>query len=191
MIMIRTFIAIELNNENSLELISSVTDRLKKNQKKLKVVEPKNLHLTVKFLGNVAESEAPLIYQVVERVNEKVFNKKSVQFHLKGIGQFNKYSVIWVKLLGDVKFLQDIKKNLEDALYNELKTPKDTRASFKPHLTIARLKKDKIDYKNLNAFKNLLEEYKETEFGVITMSKMALKKSELTPQGPIYTDLVF
>lgn len=189
--MIRTFIAIELNNENSLELISSVTDRLKKNQKKLKVVEPKNLHLTVKFLGNVAESEAPLIYQVVERVNEKVFNKKSVQFHLKGIGQFNKYSVIWVKLLGDVKFLQDIKKNLEDALYNELKTPKDTRASFKPHLTIARLKKDKIDYKNLNAFKNLLEEYKETEFGVITMSKMALKKSELTPQGPIYTDLVF
>ncbi len=189
--MIRAFIAIELRDQKSIELISKSTERLKKNQKNLKVVEPENLHLTLKFLGDVVEHDAPNIYRVVERLNKQFFDEQSVQYRLNGIGQFNKYSVIWVNLLGDIKFLQDVKDALENALYNEIKIPKDERSKFKPHLTVARLKKNKIDYKTFNAFKKFFGENKELDLGEFNMSGMKLKKSDLTPQGPIYTDLVY
>ncbi|MFX1233637.1 MAG: 2'-5' RNA ligase family protein, partial [Promethearchaeota archaeon] len=51
--MIRTFIAIELKDETTIQKILSFNERLKQNQPKIKFVEPKNLHITVKFLGNI------------------------------------------------------------------------------------------------------------------------------------------
>ena len=51
--MIRAFIAIELKDKDTIEKIASFSSRLKQNQPKVKLVEPVNLHITVKFLGNI------------------------------------------------------------------------------------------------------------------------------------------
>ena len=96
-----------------------------------------------------------------------------------------------IKMVSPELFLQKIKGSIENALNNELKIERDRRMEFKPHLTIGRLKKQRIDYKTFDSFKNLMAENKNLEFGSFKISQIKLKKSELTPRGPIYSDLEF
>ena len=190
--MIRTFIAIELKNQATIEKIIKFSQRLKQNQQKLKLVEPQNLHFTIKFLGNIREDLAPQVYTLIEEdINTLLFKGETFKYVLKGVGQFNRFSVIWINLLGDIAFLQNIKNELEQKLNQNLAIPKDTRQEFRPHLTIARLNKKRINYKTFDVFKKLVNENKNTEFGNFEINNISLKKSTLTPQGPIYTDLVF
>lgn len=190
--MIRAFIAIELNNGITIEKIKSFSARLQQNQPKLKVVKPENLHITMKFLGNISESLAPKIYRILkEEINENMFQGKIFEYKLKGVGQFNKFSVLWIKLIGDIQFLQEIKDSIEQLLVEKLNIERDKRTQFKPHLTIGRLKKDKINYQTFSALKNLIYENKNLEFGPFTVDQVKLKKSVLTAKGPIYSDLVY
>ena len=92
---------------------------------------------------------------------------------------------------GDIQFLQKIKDNIEALLNQKLKIEKDKRTKFTPHLTIGRLKPNKINYKNFESFKKLIHEHKNYEFGHFKISNVKLKKSDLTPKGPIYSDLEF
>ncbi|MBY8985604.1 MAG: RNA 2',3'-cyclic phosphodiesterase [Candidatus Lokiarchaeota archaeon] len=190
--MIRSFIALELKEKGTIENISSFATRLKKNQTNLKLVKPENLHMTVKFLGNISESLAPKIYDILKtEINEKFFQDKEFKYYLKGVGQFNRFSVIWVKLVGDISFLQTIKDSIEDLLNTRLTVDRDKRTQFKPHLTIGRLRKEKINYKTFDIFKKLINENKNKEFGDFNISQIKLKKSVLTSQGPHYSDLEF
>jgi 2'-5' RNA ligase len=190
--MIRSFIAIELKNKDTIEKINSFSQRLKQNQPKFKIVEPKNLHITMKFLGNIPEHLPPKIYVILQKeINEKLFQGKTLKYVLKGAGQFNKFSVIWIRIIGNIQFLQKVKDTIEERLFNELKIERDKRKKFKPHLTIGRLKKDRINYKTFDIFKKLINENKDLEFGEFPIYKVKLKKSQLTPSGPIYSDLVF
>jgi len=185
--MIRSFIALELNDQETIEKIQSFGKRLISNQPSIKLVEPQNLHMTVKFLGNIEESLAPKIYKILkEEINEKIFQDNIYEFKLKGIGQFRKFSVIWIKLIGNIQFLQNIKDNIESLLNQKLKIEKDKRTQFTPHLTMGRLKPNKINYKNFENFKKLLNENKNLEFGPFNIRDVKLKKSVLTPKGPIY-----
>lgn len=190
--MIRSFIALELLDKETIENIVSFSSRIKQNQGKLKIVEPENLHLTVKFLGNISEIQAPKIYSILkEDVNKTLFNGRSIKYKLRGVGQFNKYSVLWIKLVGEVQFLQIIKDTIENLLYKKLNIPLDRRTQFKPHLTIGRLKRDKINYKTFDALKNLINDNKNLDFGVFNISQVKLKKSVLAQKGPVYSDLVY
>jgi len=191
-IMIRAFIAIELKNQDTIEKIKSFSSRLKQNQVKLKLVEPANLHMTVKFLGNIQDSVAPEIYAVLEKeINSDMFQGNKFDYVLKGVGQFNRYSVIWIKLNGNISFLQRIKDRIESSLFEKLKIARDKRSVFKPHLTIGRLKKDKINYKTFDTLKKIMNDNKNLEFGSFSIHGVKLKKSVLTPKGPIYSDLIY
>lgn len=190
--MIRSFIALELEDQDTIEKIIAFGNRLKVNQPKLKLVEPQNLHMTIKFLGNIEDSLAPKIYTILmEEINERIFQGKTYEFKLIGTGQFRRYSVLWIKLKGDIQLLQNIKDKVENQLEKDLKIQKDKRSEFTPHLTIARMKSNKINYKNFEIFKKIINDHKNYEYGSFNISKIKLKKSNLTPQGPIYSDLVF
>ena len=189
---IRSFIAMELEDPETINKIQAFYPRLKQNQQDLKTVKPENLHMTVKFLGNIPEPLAQKIYKILrEEINEDLFQGKTLEYRLKGVGQFNKYSILWIKLVGNVQFLQIVKDTIENSLNEKLNIEKDKRTKFKPHLTIGRLKKNKINYKTFDSFKNLIQENKDLEFGTFTINQIKLKKSVLTPTGPIYSDLVF
>ncbi|MHA2006453.1 MAG: RNA 2',3'-cyclic phosphodiesterase [Promethearchaeota archaeon] len=190
--MIRSFIALELKNKDTIEKIKSFSSRLKQNQPKLKLVKPENLHMTVKFLGNIPETLGPKIYAILyENINQELFQGKIFKYYLKGVGQFNRFSVLWVRLVGDIEFLQNIKDSTERLLFERLKIDHDRRQQFKPHLTIGRLRKERINHKTFDIFKKIINENKNTEFGEFTIEGIKLKKSELTPTGPIYSDLVY
>lgn len=190
--MVRAFIAIELKDQGTIDEIISFTSRLKSNQPKIKIVEPQNLHITLKFLGDITESIASKIYSILqENINTEMVQGEEYDFRLKGVGQFNKYSILWVKLVGNIPFLQSIKDNIENLLFKDLKIERDKRTKFKPHLTIGRLKKNKIDYKTFDVLKKLISENNDHEFGLFNIREVKLKKSVLTPKGPIYSDLVY
>ena len=94
--MIRSFIALELEDQETIEKIIAFGNRLKANQPNLKLVEPENLHMTVKFLGNIEEALAPKIFKILkEEINEDLLQNKKYEYKLKGVGQFRKFSVIW------------------------------------------------------------------------------------------------
>jgi 2'-5' RNA ligase len=192
MTMIRSFIAMELEDSETIKNIQAFYPRLLQNQQNLKTVKPENLHMTVKFLGNIPESLAPKVYNILRKnINEDLFQGKTLEYRLKGVGQFNKYSVLWIKLVGNVQFLQNVKDVIEKSLNEKLDIERDKRTKFKPHLTIGRLKKNKVNYKNIDSFRNLIQDNKDFDFGRFSINKVKLKKSVLTPQGPIYSDLVY
>jgi 2'-5' RNA ligase len=189
---IRAFIAFELKEEETIKNLSQFVEKLKQHQPKMKAVEPENFHLTVKFLGNIEETQAKKIYEIIENdINNVYFKEGEKQYRLKGTGQFNRYSTIWVKLRGDTQVLQEIKDILEELLKRELNIQKDRRKEFKAHLTIGRLKSNKINYKNFDTFKGIIKEQKNLDFGEFKIDKLLLKKSDLTPKGPIYTTLTY
>ncbi|MBY9004516.1 MAG: RNA 2',3'-cyclic phosphodiesterase [Candidatus Lokiarchaeota archaeon] len=190
--MIRAFIAIELKDPKTLDNIQTFSSRIKQNQPRVKLVKPENLHLTIKFLGDIKEELAPQIFSFIkDEINLKMFKGQTLDYSLKGVGQFNKFTVLWIMMKGDIQFLQNVKETVEEGLYTGLKIPKDKRIQFKPHLTIGRLRKEKIDYKNLTSLKNIFNENNTRDFGPFTINQVKLKKSVLTPQGPIYSDLKY
>ena len=73
----------------------------------------------------------------------------------------------------------------------KLDLPFDKRQQFKPHLTIGRLRKERINYKTIDTFKRLINDNRSFEFGEFNINQVKLKKSELTPRGPLYSDLVY
>ena len=189
---IRSFIAIELEDENTIANIVDFSKKIKRNQDKLKVVKPENLHMTLKFLGNIPESLAPKIYEIINKeINLKAFQGRTFEYLLKGVGEFNKFSVIWIKLGGDLQFLQTIKDKIEDSLNVNLNIEREKRTKFKPHLTIGRLKKNKINFKTFESFKKIIKDNRDLSFGSFKVNKVKLKMSVLTPNGPIYSDLVY
>ncbi|MFW9821400.1 MAG: 2'-5' RNA ligase family protein, partial [Candidatus Thorarchaeota archaeon] len=121
----------------------------------------------------------------------KHFQGEEFRYFLKGVGQFNRFSVIWIKMVGDISFLQKLKDTVEDLLNSRLHIDRDKRTQFKPHLTIGRLKKQRINYKTFEIFKNLINENKSKEFGTFNINQIKLKKSVLSSQGPQYSDLEY
>jgi 2'-5' RNA ligase len=189
---IRSFISIDLEDEETKQNIISFQNRLEKIQPGLKPIVPENLHLTVKFLGNIRESTAPKIYRIIQsKVNEKLFRGQELTYTVEGTGQFRNYGIIWLGVKGDMDFLQDVKDTIENNLSSQLKIKKDKYRDYKPHLTIARLKKKRIDYDRFDELKQAVKDKRNYEFGPFTMNQVKLKKSKLTPQGPIYSDLTY
>lgn len=178
---IRCFIAIELSEEikNTLAKIES---ELQRNIQGVKWVNPDNIHLTLKFLGQI-EKEA--IEEIKKILDEITATARPFKIRLSQIGAFpnpNQPRVIWVGIDDGTKESSHLANLIEEKIV-PLGIEKEDRA-FHPHLTLARIKflKDKSSVKN--AFASLKVPQVE-----MTAAKIALFQSTLTPEGPIYTVL--
>ncbi len=177
--MVRAFVAIGLNEEIRQKLIS-VQGSLP--AAGLKLVEPENIHLTLKFLGEVPEEK---IVDVTKNLESAVSGVQKFNTRIKGIGVFQSLRnmrVIWAGVDEGREKIIEIQRKIDSSLKNLGFVLDD---SFHPHATIARVKfvKDKV---------NLVESIKERtneDFGLVEVSGIELKQSKLTPQGPIYSTL--
>ena len=172
----RAFIAIEISNE---DVISSVKNLQSKINISARPVESENFHFTLQFLGEISED---LSQKIIRALHTIKFSSFSV--NLKGLGAFpNPKSprIIWIGT--DVKggkMLIHLAKKVEKVLEPFGLFPDK---SFKPHITIFRIKKKIADItKEMDA-------QKMEEFGWQKVTSIKFKKSELTSNGPIYTDL--
>jgi 2'-5' RNA ligase len=178
---IRCFIAIELSQEIK-ETLGKIESELQKSVSGVKWVKPDNIHLTLKFLGNVDEGTVENIKKIM---NEVAKDAKPFKMKLSQAGAFPSPSrprVIWVGI-DDENKKSSHSVNLIEEKVSSLGIEKENRA-FHPHLTLARVKflKDKSSVQN--AFVSL--KVPSTE---MTAAKITLFQSKLTPQGSIYTAL--
>jgi 2'-5' RNA ligase len=175
--LIRTFIAVELD--------PSFTEKIRELQDifsdfDLKFVDPELVHITLKFLGNVEESRISSLSAVLDSITCEPFEAK-----VGGLGVFPKPlnpKVLWLGATGNFRALHNNVKNLLEPF----KFEKDDR-EFTAHATLARIKFLKREQKN--AFISILKELKDIEIGTMWVNKVFLKKSTLTPKGPIYETL--
>lgn len=168
----RCFIAIELPEECKTEL--------KQAQSKLKGAKlrpVKDFHLTLKFLGEIQPDKVGRTKNILKNVN---FNKINCELDRIGVFPNNqKPRVVWVGIKPEQEII-GLQQKIDAALKEEFKKEKD----FKAHATLARIKF--IDNKKefLDNIKNIkVEKIK------FIINDFRLKKSALTPQGPVYEDV--
>lgn len=179
---IRTFIAIELNEETHSEL-SSLLSALKESDADVKWVAPEAIHLTLKFLGYIDEAK---VKEVQEILSEVVKNFKPFALSLKEIGAFPKLDyprVIWAGVDEGKDEAELIAKELEDKL-EKIGIPREDR-ELHPHLTLGRVKSQK----NKDKLKSIIETTKFESSSKVNVDHLTLFKSQLTAKGPIYTPL--
>jgi len=183
---IRSFIAIELPNELKSEL-TRLEARLKSdNQPGVKWVNPDSIHLTLKFLGNIAADRTGEITRAMENAVQGIS-----PFHLevKELGVFpnlRRVQVAWVGISGEVDKLSQLQKRIETAL-TPLGFAPETRA-FTPHLTLARLR-DQTPLDERQRFGQLIANAKFDTAGTIEVDAISLMRSQLTRKGAIYSQI--
>jgi 2'-5' RNA ligase len=175
----RGFIAIDIQtNKKLLEM----ENEIKNSEADLKLVEPENIHITLKFLGDTDEEN---IDEIEEIIKNSVKGINAFNIKLKGSGVFpnkNYMKVIWIGLENAEKIIE-IAEKMDKQLENLGFTPE--KRGFSAHLTIARVRSSRNKEKLLQ----VIEKYKDAEFSIIDVNSIKLKKSDLTPKGPIYTNL--
>ena len=172
----RCFICLEISRE-AIDEIEEIQKLLKKkNFFYGKFTEPETLHLTLKFLGEISEEK---IEEVKSKLGEITF--KDFEVHLGEIGTFiNRFNaILWIKLNG--KGLWELQKQIDNKM-NELGFELEER--FMSHITLARMKKIINRPEFLDYVKNV--KTKPVKFKI---SEFILKRSELKPEGPVYSDI--
>lgn len=184
---IRTFLALDLHEKIRKDIHNLYNSLQNKFKIKVRWVAFENLHLTIKFLGNIQEKRLDKIIKKLEnldlRLNINLILDSYGVFPPKGIPR-----VLWVSFKEKEEDYQ--LSSLFKTIEHELKTlgfPKEKR-KFTPHITIARLKlKNKTESEKFN---KLLEIFKsnfdKTEKEFFTINKLTLFKSELKPSGAVY-----
>ena len=176
----RAFMAVEVNSE--------LVDKILKIQKKLaeanalvKFVEAENLHFTFKFLGDITPEKAEAIANMAE---EKIADYSPFDINIKGTGVFPNLGYIRVIWLG-VEEPEMFSKMQEDFDQEFVKMGFNKERSYIPHLTIGRVK----GVQNKELLVSMVKELENVDVGTMKVERLILKESELTPVGPIYTDL--
>ena len=172
----RIFVAIEVSDKDVLNSIHKIQTEL---NIKAKPVKLHNMHFTVQFLGEVSEE---MVGKISDVLNSIEFSAFSISF--VSIGVFPKPNfprVIWIGTNDGADELEKLAEVIRSKL-SHLGFSPDKK--FKPHVTIFRVK-NKIE-----DMPDKLEKFSSYYFGKQTISEIKLKKSELTPNGPIYTDLL-
>jgi len=144
----------------------------------MKLVERENIHLTLKFLGEVRDSDVAKISSELAFLNER----KKFDVTVKGVGVFPKLShvnVIWAGI-ADKERINSLQKEVDERLLKH-NFPLDER--FHPHYTLARVKQ--VDDKE--GLKKFIENSNMKEFGSFTTDSVKLMASTLTPKGPVYS----
>ncbi len=178
----RTFIAVDFDNPQIVSRAQEVQRKLMESGVVMKPVEPKNLHVTLWFFGELDPSRLRLVLENAKQVKFKPF-----KVEVKGVGYFpggSRVNVIWLGIDDPSNGLKNILDQLLEKL-TRLGFRYDDRG-FTPHLTIGRVKY----VKNKQAVLRTLSELKEMYFGEQRVDRFEVKKSVLTQRGPIYSDLL-
>jgi 2'-5' RNA ligase len=183
---IRSFIAIELSEE-AKEGLARLRKELERDENKfVKWVEPGGIHLTLKFLGNIAFKQVTEITKAIEKGAQGIS-----PFHLEisGLGAFpnlKQIRVFWVAISGELDKLSRLQQSIDSALA-ALRFGKEERP-FVPHLTLARIREGASPL-DRRSFGELVDSIIFEDKYDVEVKAISLMRSQLTRAGPIYTCL--
>jgi 2'-5' RNA ligase len=178
---LRAFVALEIPETRVLDSLVSFQRELEATGADLKPVERQNLHFTLKFLGEVSESQAA---EADRRL--KVLRLTGGTVSMSGAGAFPSVShpnVVWIGVdRTDASKLTPIADAVTRALEG---IGQQDRRPFGAHVTLARVRSGR----NRGALSSLVGASRERQFGSVRLSDFRLKSSQLTSSGPVYRDL--
>ena len=183
--MIRAFIAVEIAPD-TITRIGAVIERLKPLSAAIRWVGAGNFHLTLKFLGNIDESQ-------IEPIGAALFDAlrlfPRLAINAKGLGVFpnpRRPRVLWVGLVGNE--IVSLQAKVELALTPLGFAPEEKK--FTPHLTIGRWRHgERTDGTAEQTLDQELGRWSDYEFGVTSVHEVILFQSDLKPAGAIYRRL--
>ena len=177
--LIRAFIAVRMPENISSELENFLAEL--RPLSKIRWVKYGQFHITLKFLG---ELEPGVIAQVKDSLMP-LKNFEPFTIELSYIGAFpnlNSPKVIWLSGDKGARELTQLSRRVNEVLYEEVDLAKDEKR-FKPHLTLARVKDERLT-------EELIRKLGEVKNFSWVCDELFLMRSELTPKGPIYTELL-
>ncbi len=181
---IRSFIAIELPDELKLELVQ-LEARLKlSNQSWVKWVDPYGIHLTLKFLGNVAVDRIGEITVAMEEATQGI---PSFNLTVRELGVFpslKRVQVAWVGVGGEVDKVGQLQQRIESSMAHLGFAPESR--PFTPHLTLARLR-NQASLDEGQTFGQLIASTNFEAIHSIKVDSISLIRSQLTREGATYS----
>jgi len=153
---------------------------LKNTGARAKWVRPENVHITLRFLGEISEEKSR---EVCDSLRDGLENESEFTLKIAGLGAFpnaRRPNVVWLGIESADGRLGRLKKAVDKAILPCGFEP-ETRA-YTPHLTVGRTK----SRKGAELLTRLLEDESGFELGSMEAAEVHLVKSTLTPSGPIY-----
>lgn len=176
----RLFIAVELD-EGLRPKVLEVENRIKQCGGDVKLVEPQNLHFTLKFLGEVEEGRVP---EIEDKIRDILEDSKPFTISIEGFGYFGSpryLKTLWI----DVKEGKEQLQGLADSLNTALDYIRHEKHKGDIHLTVGRVK----SAKNRDALLREIEALKDVKVGEMVVKEVKLKQSALNKTGPVYSDV--
>lgn len=180
--MIRAFLAAELP-QNVVQYIENTALQLRFPGNDIKWVNPKSIHLTLKFLGHIEEK---LIEPIVSIASEIVGGQKPLELEAGQVGAFpnpRNPRVIWVGISGETERLCIVQRQIEVA-FSALGFAEEKRP-FRPHLTLGRIRPGK----KVQNLESRIHDMEKVCSGPFFVTEIILYQSVLRPEGAVYTSL--
>jgi 2'-5' RNA ligase len=179
--LVRAFLSIDIDDQSLLTHIEQIQQRLNPKAAKMKLVEIENVHFTLRFLGDTKLDKISQIREHLEKIEVEPF-----EIRVAGVGAFpnkRRPRVIWIGVSEKGQQVCDLKLEI-DSLLQDVGYQAEKR-KYTPHATIARVRHVKDSSRIADNLETLVNE----PIGVMTVSGFTMKKSTLTPTGPIYETL--
>lgn len=186
MSVIRAFIAVDLSPEIQRQL-----DEVLKNYRAqlpnipIRWVAASNIHLTLKFLGDVSLSNLNILTEMIQK---EVSNHHQFEISVGGSGAFpnlRQPRVVWVGVEAPAE-LTAIQNGIETTTAR-LGYMREERA-FSPHLTLGRVSRNATS-QDVKAISKALETTRVGFLGATCVEKVHLYRSDLQPTGAVYTQI--
>lgn len=176
----RLFVALEIPSEVRKNL-SAMVEKLRAISKEPRWVRPENLHVTLKFLGEVPETKLDAVRTGLRQIR----SEQPITLEFRGLGFFphEKHPrVFWAGIEASTNLMK-LAEDIEGAM--EKRGFLREQRVFSPHLTLARFERPGVPEK----LRSAIAQNAQREFGVLRTSEFHLIQSRLKPSGAEYTTL--
>ena len=177
----RCFVAVDIEDPVVKSAMLRAQKALVATGADVKAVEEENIHITLKFLGEIPEERTARVAKLVEGVAFRPFT-----LDFRGVGVFpspSRPSVVWAGVAGDAPEMLAVFTELERGLTALGFEPE--RRPFQPHVTLCRVRSGRNRAQLAEAVRDMEDE----EFGPQRVEHIRLKRSTLTRNGPIYAEV--
>ncbi len=180
----RTFVAAQLDDECRQRLLDAIA-ALRRVAKNVRWVREAQLHLTLKFIGEIQDRDLPCAIGALRAAADSA--GRPFTMHVAGLSAFpprGKPRVIHVEVRETTGALQDLHHVIEQALAEQLAVAPESRA-YVPHITVGRVR----DRRTAPHTDELAAALPEQDFGRVSVTSFVLMRSELKPTGAEYSVL--
>lgn len=177
----RSFVAVDISSPHALSRLEEMQKLLINTDADLKIIPKENLHFTLKFLGEINSEQVQALCEEFKAISFPPFVA-----YIKGGGAFpstSRINVIWAGISEGEREFRDVSDSFQLTL-KKMQLSTDSKG-FSPHITLARVRTGRNKARLAQAVSDLAD----FDVGQVNVERISLKKSVLTPSGPIYSTI--